>query len=265
MNTYIPGCIDCQRNKGSTAKRPGPLHPLPVPDKCFESVAIDFIGPLPMDDGFDTIVTMTDRLGVDIQIVACTAEMSAEEFAGIFFNTWYCKNGCPIEIISDCDKIFVSRFWKALMRLTRIKHELSTSYHPETDGTLEKTNKTLVQCLQYHIEQNQKGWAKALPKVHFDIMNTINTSTQVSPFILKTGRSLHLLPPLVGMEITGGNIEEKKMTWALEVIEEINREVEAAKDCLLATKSSQAHHANKDRDVDPEFKVGDQVMLETKH
>lgn len=51
------------------AKVPGPLHPLPIPDKRFDSVAIDFVGPLPVDNGFDGIVTMTDRLGADVQIV----------------------------------------------------------------------------------------------------------------------------------------------------------------------------------------------------
>lgn len=148
-------------------KRPGPLHLLPVPDKCFDSVTIDSIGPLPTDDGYDVIITMTDHLGADIQIAPCTTTMSAEEFTNIFFNTWYCENSCPTEIISDHDKIFVSKFWKALMRLTGIKHKLSTSYHPEMDGASERMNKTLMQCLRYHIERNQKGWVKALPKVCF--------------------------------------------------------------------------------------------------
>jgi hypothetical protein len=152
-------------------------------------VAIDFIGPLPKDDSFDTIVTMTDHLGADVQIAACTAEMSAEDFAFIFFDKWYCENGCPLEIISDRDKLFVSKFWKALMKLTGIEHKLSTAYHPQTDGSSERSNKTIVQCLRFHVERNQKGWVRALPKVRFDIMNTPNASMGTSPFILKTGRS----------------------------------------------------------------------------
>ena len=60
---YIPSCADCQQNKGSTTRPAGPLHPLPIPDSRCDSVAIDFIGPLPMDQGFDTIITFTDQLG----------------------------------------------------------------------------------------------------------------------------------------------------------------------------------------------------------
>lgn len=75
------------------------------------------------------------------------------------------------------------------MKLTGIQHKLSTSYHPETDRASEQMNKMVVQCLRYHIERNQKGWSKVLPKVWFDMMNTINMSMGFSPFILKTGRS----------------------------------------------------------------------------
>jgi len=67
---YVPACAECQRNKGSTKKPCGPLHPLSTPDQQGDSAAIDFIGPLPEDEGYDCIVTFTDRLNSDIRIVA---------------------------------------------------------------------------------------------------------------------------------------------------------------------------------------------------
>lgn len=57
---YILACADCQRNKGMTQKPLGPLHPFPVPDQWGDLVAMDFIGPLPEDKGFNCIVTFTD-------------------------------------------------------------------------------------------------------------------------------------------------------------------------------------------------------------
>jgi hypothetical protein len=143
-SAYVSSCVECQRNKSSTIKPIGPLHPLPVPDVHGDSVAIDFIGPLPMDEGFDCIMTLTDRLGSDVRLVPCTTSLTAEELAEIH---WYCENGLPTDIISDCDKLFVSHFWKSLHKLTGIKLKLSTSYHPETDGASERTNKTVNQCL----------------------------------------------------------------------------------------------------------------------
>jgi len=200
VSTYVPSCTECQWNKNLTLKPAGPLHPLPIPNKCFDSVAIDFIGPLPNDSGFDRIATMTDRLGADIQLAACNMNMTTEEFAAIFSDWWFCKNGCPSELITNCDKLFVSHFWKALMKLSGIKHKMSTAFHPQTDGSSEQTNKTVIQALRFHVEQNQAGWAKALPKVCFDIINTINASTGFTPFMLKSAHYPCLIPPLLNLE-----------------------------------------------------------------
>ena len=66
---YIPSCVDCQRNKSPTTKPPGPLHSLPVPDEHGQSIAMDFIGPLKEDLGFNCTLSITDQLGVDIRII----------------------------------------------------------------------------------------------------------------------------------------------------------------------------------------------------
>lgn len=114
INTYVPSCSDCQRNENTTSKPGGPLHPLPVPNKQFNSVAIDFIGPLPKDNGFNSIVTMTDRLNTDIQLALCKTDMTAQNYATIFFDKWFCENGCPLELITDRDKLFVSWFLESI-------------------------------------------------------------------------------------------------------------------------------------------------------
>lgn len=82
-------------------KIPGLLHPLPVPEKCGESVAINFIGPLPINGGFNCIATFTDRIGADICIVPCKTSLTAEGMAQLFFDHWYCENGLSLEIVSD--------------------------------------------------------------------------------------------------------------------------------------------------------------------
>ena len=159
---YIPFCTDCLRNKSATRKPAGPLHPLPIPDECGDSIAMDFIGPLPLDEGYDCILLMTDRLGSDIRIIPTHLDIMAEDLALLFFNNWYCKNGLPKDIISNHDKLFVSKFWCALHVLTSVKLKLSSAYHPETDGTSKHSNKTINQCICYHVRQNQKGWVRAV-------------------------------------------------------------------------------------------------------
>lgn len=104
---YIPACESRQMNKSPTTRIPGPLHPLPIPDEPFSSIAIEFIGPLPEDEGFDYLATITDCLGADVKI-PCKTTLPAEEFAQLFLCHWVSDNGCPSEIVSDRDRRFLS-------------------------------------------------------------------------------------------------------------------------------------------------------------
>ncbi|KAF7785204.1 hypothetical protein Agabi119p4_1369 [Agaricus bisporus var. burnettii] len=132
--TYIPSCDLCQRMKAPTTRPVGPLHPLPIPDRRFSSVAINFVGSFPEEDGCDHILTMTDRLGADIRLIPCKTNLTARDLASIFFDHWFCENGLPDEIISDRGVLFLSHFWKHLHELTGVQLKMSTAFHPQTDG-----------------------------------------------------------------------------------------------------------------------------------
>jgi len=93
---YIASCLDCQPNKSSTTKPYGPLHPLPVPDQWGDSVAINFTGPLLEDEGKNCIITFTDQLGSNIQLVPTWTGITTEDLAYLFFDKWYCENGLPL-------------------------------------------------------------------------------------------------------------------------------------------------------------------------
>jgi hypothetical protein len=91
--SYIPSCVDCQRNKSQTTKPPGPLHPLPVPESHGDSVILHFIGPLPLDEGFDCILSIMGCLHSDVCIIPTHTTITAEDLAVLFFDHWYCENG----------------------------------------------------------------------------------------------------------------------------------------------------------------------------
>jgi hypothetical protein len=128
-------------------------------------------------------------------IPTCT-NITAQKLAVIFFNEWYCENGLPLELISNHNKLFISKFWKTLHTLTGIHLKPFTAYHLQTDGVSEHTNKTLDQCIRFHVECNQKGWMCTLPLICFNIMNSINASTSFSGFQLYMGYSPCIIPPL---------------------------------------------------------------------
>jgi hypothetical protein len=85
-----------------------------------------------MDDNFNCIISMTNRLGSDVHIIPSRTDIHAEQLALLFFDHWYCENGLPLNIVSDRDKLFLSKFWHTLHKL-----KLSSAYHPETDGSSE--------------------------------------------------------------------------------------------------------------------------------
>ena len=242
---------------------PGPLHPFPVPDACGQSIAMDFIGPLKDDSGYNYILSITDRLGADIHIVPTHIDITAEDLAVIFFNVWYSENGLPLDIILDWDKLFMSQFWKALNALCGVKLKMPMVYHPQTDGASEWTNKTINQALHFHVDCQQKGWVRALPWIQFAIMNTVNVSTGFSNFQLHLGRSPCVIPPLVPERLP---LELRSaMTQAEEVITKVNLDIGEAKDNLLAAKVDQVHYANTNHGPEVVYNVGNCIMLSTSH
>ena len=261
--SYIPSCEACQRNKSQTTKAPGPLHPLPVPDKRANSVALDFIGPLPTDSSFNCILSMTDWLGSDVRIIPTTMKATAKDTTLLVFNHWYCENGLPLDFVSNRDKLFMSHFWKVLFQLSGVKLKMSSGYHPQTDGSSERTNKTINQAIRFHVERNQKGWVCALPRVHFCIMNTVNASTNYSGFQLCLGRSPWIIPPIVPSHLSP---ELRSAGPAAEaMIAQLQNDVADTKDNLLLAKVTQAHHTKSSQADEIVYNVGDKVMLSTFH
>lgn len=261
-SAYIPACADCQRNKGRTTRKARPLHPLPIPEQRGDSVAVDFIGPLPLDQGYNCLVTFTCRLGSNVRLVLTRTNVTAPELALLFFDHWYCDNGLPLNFVCDRDKLFVSTFWKSLHKLTGVKIKMSTAWHPETDGASEQTNKTVNQALRFHVARNQTGWVRVLPRVRFDMMNTVNASTGFSGFQLRMGRSPRIIPPLVVAPSPTAPAEEK---LAADIIQHLRGDVLEAQENLLTAKICQAEQANKTRRPEHNIKVGDRVKLSTAH
>ena len=265
FEAYIPVCVECQWNKSLMMKPTGPLHPLPILDQWGNSITIDFIGPCPHNNNFDCIVTITDHLGSDIHVAPMHMDILAEHFSVEFFDLWCCENGLPLNIVSNQDKLFVSKFWKVLVKLTGMKLKMSSAYHLEMDGSSERSNMSIMQCLQYHVEHNQTSWVRALPLVCFNIMNTVNSSMGFSPLQLHMCWSPHLMPPLASIAVIDPSDVDKDYTTACNLIEHINTNISEVQDNLLVTKITQCEFANHHHANEDVSSTGNRVLLSTKH
>ena len=127
VKEYIKSCDACQRNKSRTTTLAGERHALPVPTRAFADVSVDFVAPFPLCEGFDGVMSITDRLSGYCCLVACRITDDAKATADRFFKNWHRFFGLPERIVSDRDIHFTNKFWQSLHQRLRIWARASQS------------------------------------------------------------------------------------------------------------------------------------------
>ena len=152
VERYVRSCVQCQRNKSKNDKVIGLLNPLETPSEPWETISMDFIVRLPITKkGFDAIVVFVDKLTKRVIIRPCKVNDTAEDIARIYLDGVVREHGLSKHIISDRDTKFTSKFWRTFVELLGIKLKMSTSFHPETDGQTERSNRILQDCLRHYV------------------------------------------------------------------------------------------------------------------
>ncbi len=191
---YIRGCTECQRNKINMRPTKALLSPIfPTHEAMpFETVALDFITKLPISQGYDSILTVTDHDCTKAAIfIPCKESMTAEETAGLIVQHIFPRFGLPLKFISDRDPKFASRFIRGICKGTGTTQNISTAYHPRTDGQLERTNQWIEQYLRFWVNERQDNWHAYLPLAEFAHNNWPNEMTGQSPFFILYGFNPH--------------------------------------------------------------------------
>jgi hypothetical protein len=196
VRKYINSCATCLQNKSNNQAPAGFLHSLPIPADCFSDIAIDFVGPLPKSQGFDAVAVFTDRLTNYIKIEPTYTTATAEDTARLVYRSWTWQFGLPRSIVSDRNKLFTSKFWKELHQLLNVDIKLSTAFHPETDGSSERSNKTVIEALCAYANRRGTDWASHLIQVELSMNNSVNATTNQTPTEILYGTSIRLFPRL---------------------------------------------------------------------
>jgi hypothetical protein len=190
IQDYVGGCADCQQNKVNTQAKKAPITPIFLQPEAlpFEMVAMDFIVKLPMLNGFDSILTITNHNCTKAAVfIPCNETITGEGVAELYLQHVFKQFGLPRKIISDRDLRLAGKFTRALCKALGITQNISTAFHPCTDRQSERTNQGLEQYLQFYINGNQNNWVQLLSLAKFAHNSWDNESTHQSPFDLLMG------------------------------------------------------------------------------
>ena len=179
---YVESCHVCGRAKATHMKPAGLLQPLPVPPRPWHSVAMDFIVDLPPVQGKDSILVIVDRFSKMGHFVACRKNITSLELADLFFYHIIRLHGIPNNLVTDRGSVFISQFFSALLRNYGIAQNLSSAYHPQSDGQTKRLNQVLEQYLCVYSNFDQTNWLENLPLAEFCYNSQFHTAINMSPF-----------------------------------------------------------------------------------
>ena len=183
ISEYIKSCYKCQTNKVDRKLRRPPLTPTLAPSECWRTVGIDLIGDLPMsENGHNAVCTIRDHLSKMYRIVPTVNAVTAEGIAKLYMREVFPHYGMPIKLISDRDRRWNGEFWDALSKRSGIQLSLSTAYHPQTNGLVERGNEVISAALRHYVSADQKDWDDFTPLIEFAVNDMHNESTQCSAF-----------------------------------------------------------------------------------
>ncbi|GJR25862.1 putative reverse transcriptase domain-containing protein [Tanacetum coccineum] len=163
-------------------QRPSGLLQQPeIPVWKWEGIAMDFVTKLPRtSSGHDTIWVIVDRLTKSAHFLPMREDYKMERLARLYLNEIVARHGVPISIISDRDSRFTSRFWQSMQEALGTRLDMSTAYHPQTDGQSERTIQTLEDMLRACVLDFGGSWDVHLPLVEFSYNNMQETTEKIS-------------------------------------------------------------------------------------
>ncbi|MBW0474458.1 hypothetical protein O181_014173 [Austropuccinia psidii MF-1] len=254
IKDYVSSCQQCSRNKNINQKKFGFLKPLPIPNGPWICLSMNFITQLPLSNSFYSILVIVDRFSKMAVFNLTMSSITSLDLAHLFIKSIFSKNGLPSRIFSDRGSLFVSSFWTNLCQQLKISRDLSTAYHPETDGQTERVNQILEQYLWMYFSYHQDDWNTWLPLAEFDYNNSDPSSTKQPQFLTVYGRDTQF----DSVHITQFTPAEKLSTKIQSVQQDVKRELEVAINRFK-------RYSDKSRESPPVFNPGDMVWLSSKN
>lgn len=258
IKNYIKKCPSCQLNKVNFKPSKAPMEITSTSRTPFERLAIDIVGPLPQTINNNRfILTMQDDLTKFSNAVAIPNHES--QTIATHLSQFFCMFGIPKSILSDQGSDFTSKLMKDLSRLFQTKHILSSPYHPQTNGALERSHLTLKDYLKHYINDKQTDWDEFVPFAMFAYNSHVHKSTGHTPYEVLFG-----FKPYLPNSIT----QEPQFSYSyddyiINLKQKLNLTQKIARENLIESKhKSKLYYDHKIKYHN--YKEGDLVIIENK-
>ncbi|GJU39113.1 reverse transcriptase domain-containing protein [Tanacetum coccineum] len=251
---YVSKCLTCLKVKAEHQRPSGLLQQPDIPVCKWEGIAMDFVTKLPRtSSGHDTIWVIVDRFSYgNAHFLHMREDYKMDRLARLYLNKVVATHGVPVSIISDRVSRFTSRFWQSMQEALGTHLDMSTTYHPQSDGQSERTIQTLEDMLRACILDFGGTWDVHLPLVEFSYNNSYHASMRCPPFEALYGRKCR--SPIMWDEVGECHL------IGLELVQETTEKISQIKERLKAARDHQKSYTNKRRKP-LEFSVGDYVLL----
>src|ERR1051325_3301390 len=259
IREYVRTCEVCQ--KRGKSRRKEPLHPIKI-GQVFERVGIDLVGPLPITNQKNRyIIVATDYLTRWPEVQAIS-DASAATLAQFIFTEIICRHGIPKIILSDQGPNFRSDMIRILCEKFLIRHKFSSPYHPQTNGMVERLNRTLCESLAK--VKGTDDWDLHIPAVLLAYRTKRHATTGYTLFQLVYGRQavlpIEALLPVELQEETEIDLQDSILHRAFELIDKLPDLQSNAQE--KTKKSQQKQKEYFDTKIHPEiFELGDKVWI----
>ncbi|KAI0995291.1 Transposon Ty3-I Gag-Pol polyprotein [Podosphaera aphanis] len=249
ISQYTNNCYTCKRINPSRLKYQGLLKQLPVPERRWRDVSVDFIGPLPELDGFDCIMVVGYRLTKARHFIPCETTIDAIGTAKLFYKHIWKHHGFPESVISDRGPQFLAKFCV------------------ETDGQTERFNAILECYLRAYFNYQQDDWADWLPSAEYNANDTESATTKVIPFFANSAQHprSEITPPRDQNPPSTSDYLRIQQNLANDFINQMNDLNTFLRENMTASQAFYEKYANQHRSNPPYYQVGDKVLVNAKN